>query len=324
MKKLILWTLAAAALLICASCQKDASKGYEAGNTAEVTFTVGLPAEPSTKAIGDGEAATQLYYAVFSQEGQYIRSLAQTEPLTVEKKDGKLKAQLSLKLVRNYTYSIVFWAQAPGAPYSFVPETGVVTVDYTGYANDDMRDAFCQMHRFTVPDKATFDEEVYLRRPFAQINFGASDFDQITELKLGMKSTVSISGLADTYDILNGTVSGEAATALELNTVPAQFDPAQTLTVQGKDYGYVSMNYILAPVNEYDEEGNVKVAQSELANVNATFAYNGETVQLDVPNVRFQRNFKTNIIGSFFTDEVNFTIIIEEEFYKPDEVVPVK
>ena len=288
-------------MLLSASCQKDQLKG----NESEVTFTLDLPLELSTKAIGDGSAATELYYGVFSQEGQYIQSLAQTAAVPVVGKTASLK----LKLVRNYTYSIVFWAQAPGAPYTFDAETGVVTVDYSGDANDESRDAFCQLHTFTVPDKATFDETVYLRRPFAQINFGAADFAQITELGLPMESTVAINGLADTFNILEGTISGEASTDLELYTVPAQFTPAEALIVAGKNYGYVSMNYILAPVEA-----------KELANVSATFAYNNETVQLDVPNVPFQRNFRTNIVGSFFTDEVTFTIIVDEEFNQPDFV----
>ena len=302
MKKVILWTLAAVAMLLSASCQKDQLKG----NESEVTFTLDLPSELSTKAIGDGSAATELYYGVFSQEGQYIQSLAQTAAVPVVGKTASLK----LKLVRNYTYSIVFWAQAPDAPYTFDAETGVVTVDYSGDANDESRDAFCQLHTFTVPDRATFDETVYLKRPFAQINFGASDFAQITELGLPMESTVVINGLADTFNILEGTISGDASTDLELHTVPAQFTPAESLVVAGKNYGYVSMNYILAPAEA-----------KELANVSATFAYNNETVQLDVPNVPFQRNFRTNIVGSFFTDEVTFTIIVDEEFYQPDSVV---
>ena len=124
-----------------------------------------------------------------------------------------------------------------------------------------------------------------------------------------MESTVQINGLADTYDILKGVVSGNASTSFKLSTVPAQYDPAETLVVGGKDYGYVSMNYILAPV---------KVG--ELANISATFAYNNDTVTLDVPNVPFQRNFRTNIIGSFFTDEVTFRIIVDEEFYQPDYI----
>ena len=305
MKKVILWTLAAIAVLMSASCQKD----IESGDTAEVTFTLDLPMDLSTKAIGDGMTATELYYAVFSQKGQYLESLAQTEPVAVVEKTATLK----LKLVRNYTYSIVFWAQAPDAPYTFDPETGVVTVDYSGDANDESRDAFCQLHTFKVPDRATFDETVYLRRPFAQINFGASDFAQIAELGLPMESTVVIDGLPDALNILEGTISGDASTDLEFNTVPAQFTPAEQLVVAGQNYGYVSMNYVLAPVEA-----------KELANVSATFAYNGETVQLDVPNVPYQRNFRTNIIGTFFTDEVTFTIIVDEEFNEPDFIVQSK
>ena len=304
MKKVILLSIAAVAMLLTASCQKDNLKGYEAGETAEVGFTIDLPVELTTKAIGDGSTATELYYSVFSQNGEYLQSLAQAAPVAVEGNTASLK----LKLVRNYTYTLVFWAQAPDAPYTFDAETGVVTVDYAGDANDEARDAFCQVHTFKVPDQASYDETVYLYRPFAQINFGAADLAPITELGLAMESTVAISGLADTYDMLNGTVSGNATTALDLNTVPAQFTPAETLFVQGQEYGYVSMNYVLAPVNAY----------KELANVTATFAYNGETVEVDVPNVPFQRNYRTNIVGSFFTGDVTFTIIVDEEFNQPD------
>lgn len=314
MKKFLLCVLMIATALLAASCQKEMSEsGY---TSAEATFSVNLPVDLSTKAIGEGTAATELYYGVFSQNGEYLANLAQTAPVKIVGKTATLK----LKLVRNYTYSIVFWAQAPGAPYTFVPDQGTVRVDYSGAANDELRDAFCQLHTFKVPDKATFDETVYLRRPFAQINFGSDDFAQITELGLDMESTVQISGLADTYDILKGVVSGNATTAFQFSTVPAQYDPAETLVVGGKDYGYVSMNYILAPVNEYDAFGNVVSSASELASISATFAYNSDTVTLDVPNVPFQRNFRTNIIGSFFTDEVTFRIIVDEEFYQPDYV----
>ena len=305
MKKVILWTLAAIVVLMSASCQKD----IESGDTAEVTFTLDLPMDLSTRVIGDGTTATELYYGVFNQKGEYIESLAQASALPVV---GKT-ATLDLKLVRNDTYSLVFWAQASGAPYTFDPETGEVTVDYAGDANDETRDAFCKLHTFTVPDQATFEETVVLTRPFAQINFGSSDFAQIDELGLGMESTVVISGLADTYSILGGTISGDATTALELNTVPAQFDPAETLVVNGQEYGYVSMNYVLAPQEA-----------KELANVHATFSYNGSSVDLDIPNVPFQRNYRTNIIGTFFTDEVTFTIVVDEAFNQPDFVVPSK
>ena len=303
MTKFLLCVSVIATALLAASCQKEAGEADSA--SAEAILSVNLPIGLSTKAIGDGTSAMELYYGVFSQNGEYLTSRAQAAPVEVVGKTATLK----LKLVRNYTYSIVFWAQAPGAPYTFVPDQGTVKVDYSGAANDELRDAFCKLHTFKVLDKATFDETVYLKRPFAHINFGSDDFAQITELGLDMESTVQINGLADTYDILNGVVSGNASTDLKLATVPAQYDPAETLVVARKEYGYVSMNYILEPVKF-----------GELANISATFAYNNDTVTLDVPNVPFQRNFRTNIIGSFFTDEVTFRIIVDEEFYQPDYI----
>ena len=292
---------AAAALAV--SCQKG--DGTQEG-ASEVTFSVGVPAGVAVKSIGDGSSATELYYAVFDDEGKYLEGLAQEAPLVVEDKT----AEITLKLVRNFTYTIVFWAQAPGAPYTFDPEEGVVTVDYSGDANDEKRDAFCKVHTFTVPDRATFEETVYLKRPFAQINFGAADLDYVTELGLSMKSTVVIDGLADTYDILNGVVSGSAKTELDLATIPAQCNPSETLVVGGEEYGYVSMNYVLAP----SAEG------SELATVSATFEYNGADVQVNVPNVPYRMNHRTNIIGSFFTDQVKFTIVVDEAFLQPDYI----
>ena len=95
--------------------------------------------------------------------------------------------------------------------------------------------------------------------------------------------------------------------------MPAQFDPAEKLVVKGDEYGYVSMNYVLAP-----EEAK------ELANVHASFSYNGKNVDIDVPNVPFQRNYRTNIIGSFFTDQVTFTIVVDNEFNTPDFVEGIK
>lgn len=301
MKKLFLLIFMVSAFL-AVSCQKGDVQN--ARNAAEVTFSVDVPAGVAVKSIGDGSSATELYYAVFDDEGKYLEGLAQEAPLVVEDKT----AEITLKLVRNFTYTIVFWAQAPGAPYTFDPEEGVVTVDYSGDANDEKRDAFCKVHTFSVPDRATFEETVYLKRPFAQINFGAADLDYVTELGLDMKSTVVIDGLADTYDILNGVVYGNASTQFALTTVPAQCNPVETLVVEGKEYGYVSMNYVLAPSGE----------GSELATVSATFEYNGADVQVNVPNVPYRMNHRTNIIGSFFTDQVKFTIVVDEAFLQPD------
>lgn len=317
MKKFILFAFAAASMLLSGACQKE--NGLNDGDFAEVTLSVDLPDGLSTKSIGDGSVATDLYYGVFSQEKTFIHSLKQPEVI----KMANNKATLKLKLVRNYTYTIVCWAQSPQATYyKFDAESGVVNVDYKGNANDENRDAFCGVYTFDVPDAATFDGTIYLKRPFAQINFGADDFAPITELGLTMKSTIKVEGLANVYDILNGKISSEPESGVESefvsNTVPAQFSPVETLKVGDKEYGYVSMNYILAPVNEYDKDGKVIVDHKELANVSATFSYNGKDVTVDVPNVPYQRNFRTNIVGTLFTSEVDLDIVVVPAFHEKD------
>ncbi|MBO5419154.1 MAG: hypothetical protein J6A22_03625 [Bacteroidales bacterium] len=318
MKKLFSIATVFAVIFSAISCQKESASISDETGLSEVAFLVDLPVEAATKAIADGTTATELYYAVFNENGsKYLQSLAMTQPVAIVGKTAEVK----LKLVRNYTYQIVFWAQSPDAPYTFDPATATLKVDYAGDANDEDRDAFCKLHTFKVPDQATFNETVVLTRPFAQINFGSADYASIDELDLDMVSTVYVEGLYDTYNILTGAVSGSAATSLKAVAVPEQWNPAEDLNVNGQDYGYVAMAYVLALENEYDANGDVIRSPKELANIKATFTYAGSDVVVEVPNVPYQRNFRTNIIGNFFTDEVTFNIVIDEHFYEPPYVL---
>ena len=318
MKK-ILYVLAAVSVIAATSCRKESPEVPFSAEEAEVSIVVELPleAEAATKSIADGSTATELYYAIFDSKGKYIQSLAHTQAIQLS---GKQASISNLRLVKNYTYKLVLWAQAPGAPYSFDHASATVKVDYKGDANSENRDAFCEMHTFTVPDAATWEEKVTLRRPFAQINFGASDFASVEELGLLVKSTVEIAGLPDTYNILTGVVSGNASTAFTASRVPEQWTSAEDLEVAGKDYAYVSMSYILAPVNRYDKDGKVIRDAKELANIKAVFTYdnNAGSFDVDVPNVPYQRNFRTNIVGDIFTSGVKLNIVIDDKFNKPD------
>jgi len=320
MKKIIY--VFAVVMALASACQKETV--HPEGETATVSFNVNLPVELNTKAydIANGTKAVDLYYAIFSSEGKYIQSLAHTAAVEVVNKTAVIS---DLTLVRGYQYSIVFWAQSPDATcYDFDHATGTVKVDYSGNSNDDTRDAFCAVHTFMVPDKSTWSETVYLRRPFAQINFGASDFAPVEELGLSVISAVEMTGLYDVYDILKGEVTCSDATkvtSFTANAVPRQWTPSEELKVNNTEYAYVAMSYVLAPVNEFDASGNVIVDHKELANIKATFTYtnNNEKVIVNVPNVPYQRNFRTNIVGNMFTTDVDLNIIIDPEFYESDQ-----
>lgn len=306
MMKKIFWIAAAAAgLIAAASCQKEPVNGPEVeGEEAVAVLTISIPDEIATKSYSDGKTATDLYYAVYDSQDQNKKFLfGTTEPLKFE--NGSLTKEVEIRLVKNYAYDIVFWAQAPRAPYTFDMAAQTITVDnYTTNANDENRDAFYQVvEGYKIVSTPT---KVDLYRPFAQINFGASDYDEVTALGLTMASKVQISGLPNVLNVLDRTVDGAVNADFIKTDVPAIY--GEKLEVKGdKDtYGYVSMNYVLAPV-----------AKGMLDNVTGRFYYNNDEVVIPVTNVPYQRNFRTNIIGEFFTGPAHFIVEIIPIYDEP-------
>lgn len=305
MKKIFWIAAVATGLIAVASCQKEPVNGPEVeGEEAVAVLTISIPEEIATKSYSDGKTATDLYYAVYDSQDQNKKFLfGTTEPLKFE--NGSLTKEVEIRLVKNYAYDIVFWAQAPGAPYTFDMAAQTITVDnYTTKANDENRDAFYQVvEGYKIVSTPT---KVDLYRPFAQINFGASDYDEVTALGLTMASKVQISGLPNVLNVLDRTVDGAVNADFIETDVPAIY--GEKLEVKGdKDtYGYVSMNYVLAPV-----------AKGMLDNVTGRFYYNNDEVVIPVTNVPYQRNFRTNIIGEFFTGPAHFIVEIIPIYDEP-------
>ena len=322
MKKLFfISAVAIVALASAVSCQKETSVSED---SVQVTLTVEAPVELGTKAttIADGLKATELLFAVYNTDKtQHIESLDDA----VVTKVGEKSWEVKMTLVKSYTYHIFFWAQTANSTYySFDKDNGTITVDYSGAANDDNRDAFCKLFTFTVPTTGSEfapADPVVLTRPFAQINLCASDYEHITELELELEMTskITVSGVSTKYNFLTGTVSEATAVDFTLAQIPAEL--GETIEVNKTDYAYVGMNYILAPENTYDAEGKVVINRSEVNDMVVTFAYNGSNVAIDVPNVPYQRNFRTNLVGNFFTGEASIDVIIDNSFLTPDEIV---
>lgn len=356
-----------------AACQEELQQPVEQpvvpgveGELQEVTFSVNIPQDPQTKAISDGMKATNLEYAVYRAEaysytdetgktetypaGEYIPALSQGANAKITpKQTGKaLMWEVVLTLAKNVKYDIVFWAYADDAPYTFDEEKATITVDdnYTGPANAENRDAFF----FRCDDYAviTSDTKVELRRPFAQINFGSSDYDPyITDLHLKMTSTfdtdahapkdavyenddpngrllypavpaVGATKLPTVLNVLDGTVSGEAVVNFATTPIPYETgdqvlmvtdaDGDETTTADQTTYHWMAMNYVLA-----GEEATID-------NIHAVFTYNNQDLEINVPNVPFKRNYKTNIIGNLFTGEAKFNVIVVPDYYEPDYI----
>ena len=297
-----------------AACQKETGYAEPDGARISVKMTIATPDMAHTKAIGDGSKATELYYAAFV-DGIPVRSIQNK----VAMQDGKVV--LDLALVKHVDYKFVFWAQAVQQEKAVLPydlsdfyNDATVTVNYQGMANDDSRDAFFAMAEVRIDDKANV--EVVLRRPFAQINLCSSDYDMLKYLGLhaGMQSEASIYGLPDVLNVLDGSISiSEDSSAsvdalFALSAIPSGDD--EYITVNGQQYGYIGMNYVLA--SDIGETISLSARMKSGDNI-----WNTDLLH----NVPVARNHKTHIVGDIFSEHATLQIIVIPDFNDPDEVV---
>ena len=311
MKTKLFKTLAATAMSVLAiACAKEpvADNGQQAG----VSFTIEVPGASVTKAYGEAEKATKLYYQVFDNAGAPIEGLGvQTTDLV-----GKA-AKVSFQLVKDQTYNFVFWAQTTETGYYTIDETeGLkkITADYTTHkdANDENRDAFFATESFKVTGPVT--KTVTLKRPFAQINIGTKDQLKAGDATApaidftGAKSSVTVTGVPTVFSPL-------AATPETMLTVPATVTfasaaiPTEPLNVKGTDYNYLAMNYVFAP------------AEGTVCDLSAEIVLTGrEPIQLSSPTTPIKRNWRTNILGSLLTSGVDFNVVVDPSFEGVEEI----
>ena len=294
-------SFAAAALSVLAiACAKE-QVGPGEGAMVEATFDVDVPGVMSTKAIGDGMTASQLYYQVFDEESNPIEGLG-----VQTKKMNSGKTTVKFQLVKDQTYNFVFWAQTPTEGYYEIDGTEGLKKISAKYAdknaNDENFDAFYAVEKFTV--NGSISESVTLTRPFAQVNIATTgklaagsaskelDFDGATSTVTFKNVPTEFSPLSSD-DVVDGTESVVFASASV---------PEGNITVAGKEYKYLSMNYVFAPKN-----GSVYDVAAEL-----TVA--GKTVPVSVPNVPLKRNWRTNIVGNLLLTGAQFNVIVDPVF----------
>lgn len=300
MNKKLLKTFAAAAMSVLAiACAKEPVTGD--GQTVEATFDVDVPGVMATKAIGDGMTASQLYYQVFDEKSNPIEGLG-----VQTKKMNSGKTTVTFQLVKDQTYNFVFWAQTPTEGYYEIDGTEGLKKISANYAdknaNDENFDAFYAVEKLTV--NGPISESVILTRPFAQVNIATTgkiaagpaskelDFDGATSTVTFKNVPTEFSPLSSD-DVVDGTESVVFASAAV---------PEGNITVAGKEYKYLSMNYVFAPKN-----GSVYDVAAEL-----TVA--GKTVPVSVPNVPLKRNWRTNIVGNLLLTGAQFNVIVDPVF----------
>lgn len=276
------------------------------GEICEATFDVAVPGGISTKTIADGTTAKELWYQVFDKDGNVIAGLGKTKH---ESLLSDRQTSVSMQLVKDQTYNIVFWAQSEGQTCYKFDDLSQITVDYAAAkANEESRDAFLAVKNITV--NGPINETVEMKRPFAQLNIGTADAAIAAKAGVVIKtSKVEMKGLPNVLNTINGTTDGAVDVTFADNAVPS----TEVLSVNGKEYTYLAMNYILAPA-----EGK------EISDVKATFTAEGKNpVSLSAFSVPFQRNYRTNIIGNILTNSADFNVEIDPGFAGDENISPI-
>lgn len=289
MKKILFFGAMAAMLLGTASCSDEQIMG-EDGN---VCFQIELPGALESRVISDGETATALTVAVYDENGNELSALK--KEVTMQEKH----ATVTFNLVRGKKYSFAFWAQAPDAScYTFSTATGEVAINYSGDCNDEKRDAFYAYREPQVVD-GTIHETIKLYRPFAQLNYIATDYAEGKAAGFDVdKSTVTVKNAATSFNLKTGEPGAET-TEVTFAMANRPDEPVNFLQApEGTTYTWMAMNYFIVPDNEAMIETSLTLNDGETPVVE----------NMAVSNVPVKKNHRTNIIGAFMTTQAIFDI----------------
>ena len=303
MNKKLIYCLCASAMLFTA-CSDEAVNAPVEGESL-VTITTQLPADLGTRTFGDGTTATNLTYAVY-EAGQTDPRIISTDEVTF----SGLTATVNLRLANGKKYDIVFWADAPDAPYTFDADAQTVNINYNGItSNLEKLDAFFANEK-NLQVNGTINKTIQLKRPFAQLNIGATDYVAAeTAAFKTASSVVKVNHVANAINIRTGEATGNATITFADAPVPAD---TETFHVTGVDADYLAMNYLL--VNDDKQLVDVEFTATSTQ---------AETITRSYANVPVQRNYRTNIYGNILTEEANFNIEIVAGFDEPANNVPV-
>lgn len=340
MKKILVFAAAMASMLFAASCAKENTPSAEQGSdVVTATLVIEAPGMPGTKAIsadqnnvGDGLAADNLVFAVFDasgneltrlRQGDWVNGIGDVNTEITFDNSATPTTTVTVTLVRGNVYTFVCWAQNKAATCYDFKDMKNIGIDYTEYnaANNDLRDAFYACVQ-TAKVTENFSQNVTLKRPFAQINVGTTDFAEAQKAGLDIDDIYSTMTVKNAATSLN-TFTGKASNPVEVTYAYAHaVAPEEDLVINknlvqnnpqvaiADKYGWLAMNYILVADGTDNGEG------TGIADVSFEIRAGADAVlaSYDVPNVSVQRNYRTNIVGALLTAQGEISIIIDPIF----------
>ena len=124
---------------IASSCTTEDEQNVQTGK-ADVCFELDVETVLKTRAISDGQGATQLMYGIFNEDGEVVVS-----KVVIDNASGLQTSNgysMNISLAKGQSYNAVFWAQNPNCDAYTVTDDMKLTVNYDGLNNDEFRDAF--------------------------------------------------------------------------------------------------------------------------------------------------------------------------------------
>jgi len=309
MKKFLIFASALAGLFLAASCQQESLEPV-GGNT--VTYTVTVPGAVSTKAIGENVSAVrQLIYEVYRVDAQEETKLYQKKA-TLDNGTAKV----DLELVNNQDFRVLFWAQVPDNGIYTTDNLKNVTISTSLSANAENYAAFAGADYIAYGEELK-GRKIALERPVSQLNIATTP----ESLVLGEGGTgvttvtvestyVEVSGISTSYNVATGATGTDKVKYTYAATKP-NLSGVTKLEVNGKEYTYLSMNYLGFAA----EEGSTVSVSYKITTGNVGVITN------EIPSVPVKRNYRTNIIGNLVTATSDYTVTLDKEFNADNYVV---
>lgn len=241
--------LVMAAMIFAAGCRETALDIQESG-VNEFRFYPALDGSIASKAIGDAGSIDQLRIGVYTENTQGLSCTdIVTKTWSEVQQDG-----VNLKLTSGNTYKIIFWAEdKDNTAYNF-KEDGSIVADYSGYktagfAKMEELDAFFAVSS-VVPGQSQTSQRVVLKRPFAQMNFA----DSIKPETGVHTAKVIFHSLPYSFNPFTGEVKAtdHIDDSDEITFTFTDFQ-SESLTSDGREYFYVSTNYLFAPSDGFTD-----------------------------------------------------------------------
>ena len=294
-----------------------------------VTYTVEVPGV-ATKAIADGKNVDYLFYEVYVTTSSTADDLSNATLLykkddirMVQSEVATSRATVTLNLVQNQHYTVLFWAQCGKKSEGVYDVDDLRAVTYKDAAsiksNHEDYAAFYAVD--VISDSTPRAKKVYLKRPFAQLNIGTLntvDYDKDPYTVNMIQSKVTVKQVPTVFNVATSEVDLDSVTDFTFAWETLYLISDEQLAVNDKNYHYVAMNYMFAGI-----EGRTAKVEYELEAVMTTQGNVDIPVELSkyVVNVPLKENYRTNIVGNLLTSSTEYEVIVDAA-WAGDDLAP--